>query len=1029
MAEVFGIAAGAAGFVSLLIQVISGIDTLRDIGNRADKAPAELASLTIELTCLKRLMEEVIDKAPCNDDFVLQLCQASCEQVVKGLEKLKKRVPTESEGTGKQKLLKIFTFRHWKEDVEVLQRSIQGAKINLILVNTRHTSVRLEEIMLVNQIHISSPLVSSPEGNIHTTPPLPPTPASYSSDKSNVDSHTIACIQPPKFRNHWNCAERHCSCSCHYTARTTRRFWALEYTPLYVFRQNCDNKSCNGNKYGGKFSFALSQLGIRWSAIIQFHILATPGKFLFRPGFEVERIVPYTSPGFETLWRCQNLLITAEEARDRLVDLYRSDPTFKNHVNPGGISYIEELLRVPWGGPANTLNQYTLLKLFMREFGMTRGTQSARFLARCAKWIREGPHLGLLKILFDLGFDATVIDSPHAQDWPEPFSPGSPTEGLARDPFFVEYQSMLLRDNQGFGKMAPLHEAVLLGSLESVNEWIPRSDKNERNFLGQTPIHLAISNLKHLLALVNAGHDLDAADNYGITPLMYAAAANLEECLIVLLEAGANPILRDTRYKRTFVEYAAVRGHWNLILKSLCWVETVSGKEIAEKWAQYATILYYVVYPDYSAEREVSFQQLLAKCGSVNFTFDHCDKELQNNSLLHYVRSVKDVEVLLEHGFMLVNHANSAGQHALISAAVGRCKPDVVRRLLSAGVEINLRDNLHHTTLYYVLDKLQTAHEDTICAIMDTVRILLANGADALFRDSCRCPCSPNGCLPSTVLKYSACEDFFSTRVPVWSLEWLSLVLEHRGTGEAKTILLSFIRKAKFDEMDMTHVCCSRNRDRFFPELLQKRLISDEDIDEILDEESEFIEILENEMALSSAKVYETLLDDWILQIKASLEKSYEKAMEYNKHLTCKKAPYQTEYLVDYKNDRFITNFNWWSWDKDLVREVTYDIAQYIRWMEHKYHYGSTSRLDMDKSTKDDWYFRRVSWLHRLVNLLEISTAEIADKMRDTWTPNTESKYRPVNVEESIKHFLLSWEIWEERQFPLVGEAEMPLGR
>jgi hypothetical protein len=133
MAEVFGIAASVAGFVSLLIQVASGIDTLRDISNRADKAPAELASLTIELTFLKRLMEEVIEKALCNDDSVLQLCHTSCEHVVRSLEKLKKKVPTESEGTGKQKVLNIFAFRHWKEDVEDLQRIIQGAKINLIL--------------------------------------------------------------------------------------------------------------------------------------------------------------------------------------------------------------------------------------------------------------------------------------------------------------------------------------------------------------------------------------------------------------------------------------------------------------------------------------------------------------------------------------------------------------------------------------------------------------------------------------------------------------------------------------------------------------------------------------------------------------------------------------------------------------------------------------------------------------------------------------------------------------------------------
>jgi hypothetical protein len=213
-------------------------------------------------------------------------------------------------------------------------------------VNTHHTSVRLEEIMLVNQIHISSLPVSSPEGNILTTPPLPLTPASNASDKSNVDGHATACILPSKFRRQWNCAERHCSCSCHRTAKTTRRFWALEYTPLDAFRQTCDNKSCNVTKYGGTFSFALSQLGIRWSAIIQFHILAAPGKFLFRPAFEVERIVSYTSPGFETLWRCQKDLITVEEALDRLVDLYRSDPSFKNHVNPGGKSYIEvRLLR------------------------------------------------------------------------------------------------------------------------------------------------------------------------------------------------------------------------------------------------------------------------------------------------------------------------------------------------------------------------------------------------------------------------------------------------------------------------------------------------------------------------------------------------------------------------------------------------------------------------------------------------------------------------------------------------------------
>ena len=85
--------------------------------------------------------------------------------------------------------------------------------------------------------------------------------------------------------------------------------------------------------------------------------------------------------------------------------------------------------------------------IFQAELIISCG--SCRFLARCAKWIEEGPQLELLEILLDLGFDATMIDSPHAQDWPEPSSLDCLGEDFAHDPFFVEYQSMLLKDNQG----------------------------------------------------------------------------------------------------------------------------------------------------------------------------------------------------------------------------------------------------------------------------------------------------------------------------------------------------------------------------------------------------------------------------------------------------------------------------------------------------------------------------------------------------------------------------------------------------
>ena len=121
----------------------------------------------------------------------------------------------------------------------------------------------------------------------------------------------------------------------------------------------------------------------------------------------------------------------------------------------------------------------------------------------------------------------------------------------------------------------------------------------------------------------------------------------------------------------------------------------------------------------------------------------------------------------------------------------------------------------------------------------------------------------------------------------------------------------------------------------------------------------------------------------------------------------------QNEYLVDYKNDCFRTNFSCYREDKDPAREVTSSIALYIRWMEHAYHYGITSRLD--KSPRDDWYFRRMSWLRRLINTLEIPTAKIAEEMRNKRMGNPEGSYADMDVEESIVHFLRSWEIYEEK--------------
>ena len=136
----------------------------------------------------------------------------------------------------------------------------------------------------------------------------------------------------------------------------------------------------------------------------------------------------------------------------------------------------------------------------------------------------------------------------------------------------------------------------------------------------------------------------------------------------------------------------------------------------------------------------------------------------------------------------------------------------------------------------------------------------------------------------------------------------------------------------------------------------------------------------------------------------------------------------QEEYVVDYKNDCYIWKSSCYFPDKDPTREVTSNIAEYISWMEHEYHHGDAmSRLD--KAPRDDWYFRRMSWLRRLINTLEIPTAKIAETMREKRMENPESSYGDIEMEESIVHFLRSWEIYEENNVSLsVSGVETLLG-
>ncbi|KAF4856237.1 Serine/threonine-protein kinase TNNI3K [Colletotrichum siamense] len=635
-----------------------------------------------------------------------------------------------------------------------------------------------------------------------------------------------------------------------------------------------------------------------------------------------------------------------------------------------------ELLRRPWGGFA-TQQQFGLLQLLMGDLGMIQGSMHPRFLTRCAKWIGEGPHLDLLEELMHLDFDAGEVET---QEWPEPCSSNWRSESVTPDPFFVEYISILCKDNQGFAGMTPLHEAVLFGPPQAVKTWIQRSKKDEKNFLGQTPLHLAVYKAEHLTTLLESGHDVNAVDRYGITPLMYAAATDQEEALYILINAHADLQAVDSRYHRTFFDYAIVRRNWCLIYNLLLVITQSAEKEVAESWVRAAIIDTQLAIPNFDYDSPVSLRHFLALCQDVNFTYDN-GEDRKSNCLLHDIKTVSDLEALIDNGFKMINHVNSLGQHALINAAKHH-DVAMTARLLELGADVNLEDNQNRTAIGHALRGLSTSDISRTCSTMEVVRTLLRANADVL-----------------------GCSDRFGwgLHFPIWSFEWLNLIHEHRGVETAREVALSLIREATHEDLDMTHVCCEFQLDECPIGIILGSKKSADDIDEIKDEEQEFTAILDSEMKQKNEEEYEVLLDYWFTLIRELIQKATRKAAE-----TKRQKPLRTRGPdIDYKNDCFVYNT---SVDMDQYRNpvpgVQNSICTYVLWMEHEYHHGQTSQLKT--SIREVWYSKRASLLRRLLCIIEIPVGSLTDRVRKLQPLYVDGRKDPIDPEPYMEHFRAS---------------------
>jgi ankyrin repeat protein len=364
---------------------------------------------------------------------------------------------------------------------------------------------------------------------------------------------------------------------------------------------------------------------------------------------------------------------------------------------------------------------------------------------------------------------------------------------------------------------------------------------------------------------------MDVTDRWGVTPLMYAAAMGMGDVVQLLISKGANITTRARHFNRDFMHYASVRGHWDLILESLNTIRLYNSDE--QFFQQYVRkAIYHLVFNGtwLGDSRTKYFESLLGLCEDVNFTFGDHYKE---NNLLHYVETEKEFQALIRHGFHGFNKPNSDGDLPLNYIVHKGSKVDLIRRCLDNGADVNHINHSDRTVIFELLQCLEYL-DCTTWDTVDSIKLCLDRGLHISHTDSCICACSLNGCNTSSAFYVNFTNAFRGPQPDfIWAFEWLSIVEEFCGYEESRALLLSFIRRTRFDLLNLTHFCCHRG-EGLRPYSNSYSQPSPEDVQEILNEEQEPIQILEEEMQRYNSEGLDALRSEWMILLKLKYDKA-----------------------------------------------------------------------------------------------------------------------------------------------------------
>ncbi len=288
---------------------------------------------------------------------------------------------------------------------------------------------------------------------------------------------------------------------------------------------------------------------------------------------------------------------------------------------------------------------------------------------------------------------------------------------------------------------------------------------------------------------------------------MYAAAMNRTIAVSILIHRGADLFLRDYLENYDFLMYAAVRNNWFLIWNS---IEVIESRDPGLLQRTFSRLILAPRPPLFlevgQIWRKAFLVSVISKMKNMNVCFE------DGRTLIHLVDLPQHAALLIEFGLTALNQQNQAGEHSLFAIAKF-LDPQLFQLLIEKGADINLKNHKGHSVLHEVIDQLRKPQKN-IKKVLDSLDIILSNGADVTSTDNCTCACSPNGCLPVSGLSLEI-QAILGMRInnPFWIFEWLHILEEHGKIAEAKANALSVLRRAKFAGTSLIHTCCHNGVD------------------------------------------------------------------------------------------------------------------------------------------------------------------------------------------------------------------------